>query len=274
MSSYNRNDPSSFFPQFEASEVIFDKKVGQGEFGIVYSIGSIIHAKGDEGEISEIVESEKNKDNSYQTNNGNRHQSPSSLVRSSSSKSPVRVVLDLDAKLGFEDATPPTTSTRRVGQNGFILSFDNPVSVMSKEIDLTDDSSLSDDEEDEVLLDEILLDEIMAESNVSKGYMSAHVIRQGRPRYAAKRLRKDLKDKKLLCRATADLASEAIFLKTLRHPNICRMRGTIGEPGRKDFTIIMDRLTMTLRDKMLNWKKLDDRGSFFLQAGKTRPTSR
>ena len=84
--------------------------------------------------------------------------------------------------------------------------------------------------------------------------MSKNAIRDGMPRYAIKRLRKDLKGDTLV-QATSDLASEANFLSKLRHPNICRMRGTIGEPGKNGFAIVLDRLSMTLRDKMLEWKK-------------------
>jgi len=98
------------------------------------------------------------------------------------------------------------------------------------------------------------LSTLLFESNVSKDYMSTHVFRDGQTRYAVKQLRKDLSGDNLIS-ATIDLATEANFLMMLRHPNICKMRGTIGEPGKMDFAIVLDRLTMTLREKMQEWKE-------------------
>lgn len=92
------------------------------------------------------------------------------------------------------------------------------------------------------------------ESNVSKEYMSTHVFRDGEPRYAVKQLREDLKGDKMI-QAIVDLTAEAKFLMSLRHPNICKIRGTIGEPGKRDFAIVLDRLTMTLREKMAEWRE-------------------
>jgi len=93
----------------------------------------------------------------------------------------------------------------------------------------------------------------------SKDYMRTHVVRDGRLRYAVKQLRKDLKGNRLV-QATADLAAEASFLRSLRgHPNICKIKGTIGEPGKRNFGIVMDRLIVNLREKMRDWKKYDER---------------
>ena len=47
----------------------------------------------------------------------------------------------------------------------------------------------------------------------------------------------------------------AKFLACFSHPNIVKMRGTVGVPGSPEFLIIMDCLTMTLREKMLKWKE-------------------
>ena len=101
---------------------------------------------------------------------------------------------------------------------------------------------------------------LLYESNVSKKYMSENLVRDGQSRYAVKRLREDFKGKALV-QAMADLTAEASFLMCLRHPNICKMRGTIGEPGKRGFAIVMDRLIMTLRDKMVEWKAIQESGS-------------
>lgn len=93
------------------------------------------------------------------------------------------------------------------------------------------------------------------ESSVSE-YFSTFVTHplDDSPRYALKQLRQDLEGDKLV-QATADLALEANLLMSLQHPNICKLQGTIGTPGTKDFAILLDRLPTTLRDKMMDWKK-------------------
>jgi hypothetical protein len=77
-----------------------------------------------------------------------------------------------------------------------------------------------------------------------------------------KRLREDLPQRKLLS-AITDLAAEAKFMSSMRHPNICKMRGTVSQPGKRDFAIVMDNLVQTLRQKMDDWKDLDEKGSRF-----------
>jgi hypothetical protein len=72
-------------------------------------------------------------------------------------------------------------------------------------------------------------------------------------RYAIKRARQDLKKQETLLEAVMDMAVEAKFLASIKHPNIVKMRGTVGTPGTLDFMIIMDRLKMTLRQKMKQW---------------------
>jgi hypothetical protein len=87
-----------------------------------------------------------------------------------------------------------------------------------------------------------------------RGYMSTHVVRHGRPRYAVKRLRDDLMGNQRID-AVVDLAVEAKFLASIRHPNIVKMRGTVGQPGSQEFMIVMDCLVMTLREKMEQWNE-------------------
>lgn len=77
--------------------------------------------------------------------------------------------------------------------------------------------------------------------------------REGRARYAVKRVREDLIGKDRIM-AALDLAVEARFLASLTHPNIVRMRGAGGQPGSPFFVIIMDRLYGTLQEKMEVWK--------------------
>lgn len=96
------------------------------------------------------------------------------------------------------------------------------------------------------------------DADVSKEYMGLHALLDGQPQYAVKKIRQDLQGDDLI-QATADLALEANFLMSLRHPNVCRMRGTVGEPGTPEFGIVMDRFVMTLEDKMVDWKKYEQK---------------
>lgn len=86
--------------------------------------------------------------------------------------------------------------------------------------------------------------------------------REGRARYAVKRVREDLEGRDRVM-AALDLAVEARFLASLTHPNIIRMRGAAGQPGGPSFMIMMDRLYQTLEQKIDQWKSeeiLEQRG--------------
>jgi hypothetical protein len=83
--------------------------------------------------------------------------------------------------------------------------------------------------------------------------MGRRCVRRGRPRYAVKRLREDFAERKRKFSAAIDLAVEAKFLAALTHPNIVRIRGTVDKPGRNSFMIVMDCLTLTLREKIEVW---------------------
>ena len=64
----------------------------------------------------------------------------------------------------------------------------------------------------------------------------------------------------LLCKhAIADLAMEAKFMSSIRHPNICKMRAIAGTPGNEDFMVIMDCLSTTLRERMNEWRQQQGR---------------
>jgi hypothetical protein len=89
-------------------------------------------------------------------------------------------------------------------------------------------------------------------------YMAQHCFRKGLPRYAMKQLRSDLEGSTKL-EAAIDLASEAKFLASLHHPNVVKMRASVGVPGSADFRIIMDCLTMTLREKIELWNEEEKR---------------
>ncbi|KAG7345162.1 sserine/threonine protein kinase with PASTA sensor domain [Nitzschia inconspicua] len=86
-----------------------------------------------------------------------------------------------------------------------------------------------------------------------KCFMQRNCLRQGRPRYAVKRLRSDIEDEETKYNAAIDLAVEAKYLAVLKHPNIVRVRATAGRPGHDNFMIMMDCLNLTLREKIVEW---------------------
>jgi serine/threonine protein kinase len=89
----------------------------------------------------------------------------------------------------------------------------------------------------------------------SKSRMASHVHRDGIARYALKQLKKDISND-MQSDAVVDLACEAKFLASIKHSNVIRLRGTVGQPGTLDFAIIMDRLTLTLAQRIDEWRDL------------------
>lgn len=132
------------------------------------------------------------------------------------------------------------------------VSFAEDVKLQEEDSTLSTDHDFDDDELSLSGPEDALQDED-GEIQFLKGYMSKHCFRAGLPRYAVKRLRPDLEPSNQL-EAAIDMAGEAKFMASINHPNICKMRGTIGQPGSWDFMIVMDRLKMTLREKMGQWK--------------------
>jgi hypothetical protein len=154
-----------------------------------------------------------------------------------------------DVKLAEQSAAAAAAANNN---NQHTTNNTTTADVENNLVDDDDNSTLS-TSDDEESLTHMFQDEGMdGEGTFLKGYMSTHLMRQGIARYAIKRTRKDLnRDTQL--DAVVDLAVEAKFLATVRHPNVVKMRGTVGSPGSLDFMIIMDRLKMTLREKMAQW---------------------
>lgn len=139
------------------------------------------------------------------------------------------------------------------GNDSIVGSSDTPLLALipsSHHFDDDDQSSLSSADGESATIEDVGATD--GETTFLRGYMSTHTTREGIARYAIKRARSDLKSNELEG-AVVDLAIEAKFLSTMRHPNIVRMRGTVGTPGTEGFMIIMDRLQITLREKMVLW---------------------
>ncbi|CAJ1950164.1 unnamed protein product [Cylindrotheca closterium] len=78
----------------------------------------------------------------------------------------------------------------------------------------------------------------------------------GDARYALKRLqRKTIADHLLCLQGMTDLANEALFLGSIEHPNIIKLRGMAhADMMSKDFFLILDRLYDTLATRLVKWK--------------------
>ncbi len=89
-----------------------------------------------------------------------------------------------------------------------------------------------------------------------RSYMSKVYFREDEEgkhaRYALKQLKPN-EQQKHVEQGLIDLSIEAQFLSCLDHPNIIKMRGVVGTSLTQDFGIILDRLYMTLEDKMDFW---------------------
>lgn len=172
----------------------------------------------------------------------------------------IKVVLDS----GFS-VTDGKNKKHRRKDTGVSFAPENMVAlVFSAEEERDDDSTLSSEEDVDEIAIALMPENLSSDGEIDfwRGYMSSHVVRQGRPRYAMKRLRDDLPQDRLL-NAMTDLAAEAKFMSSMRHPNICKMRGTVSQPGKLDYAIVMDYLVQTLGQKMDEWKELDEKGSKF-----------
>lgn len=71
-------------------------------------------------------------------------------------------------------------------------------------------------------------------------------------RFAVKQIRKDMYPKKKI-EAGKDLAREAKLLSRMEHPNIIRLRAVVRQPGEDDFMLLLDRLGITLSEKVTQW---------------------
>ena len=91
----------------------------------------------------------------------------------------------------------------------------------------------------------------------SRHFIARHCHRvNGDARYAIKRLnRKTIQDTHLFLHGMTDLANETLFLSSLQHPNIIKLRGiSMEEMFSADYFLILDRLYDTLAVRLVKWK--------------------
>mmetsp|Transcript_42915 Transcript_42915/g.84316 ORF Transcript_42915/g.84316 Transcript_42915/m.84316 type:complete len:336 (-) Transcript_42915:478-1485(-) len=76
--------------------------------------------------------------------------------------------------------------------------------------------------------------------------------------YAIKRLKNNLEGNNR-CLGLQDLHTEAEYLKELSHPNIIQIRGVAtGENEEEEFSIILDRIDITLEEQIRRWEARED----------------
>lgn len=95
------------------------------------------------------------------------------------------------------------------------------------------------------------------EEKDSRQFIADHCfLGNGNARYAIKRLNRNTLQDKLNCqRGLSDLANEALFLGSIDHPHIIKIRGMSTDAvSSKGFFIIMDRLYDTLASRLSKWK--------------------
>ena len=112
------------------------------------------------------------------------------------------------------------------------------------------------------LVDEADFPTIFQDKNAIREYMSENCMRDTdndnnnngdkAARYALKQL-KATDTQKQLEQGLIDISLEAKFLACLNHSNIIKMRGVAGKSLSPNFGIVLDRLYMTLENKMDKW---------------------
>ena len=123
----------------------------------------------------------------------------------------------------------------------------------------------SDDEEEEELIEVVNPedDDHILGVVQNRRFMAKHCLRKGKDcRYAFKTMR-DLcrTDPSMFVNTAVDMAIEAKFLSSVRHPNIIKMRAmSAGDMIQSNAFIILDRLYDTLTDRLNQWKKKDQNG--------------
>jgi len=177
---------------------------------------------------------------------------------------PPEYIFGKDCASSIEEETTTTTTTTTA------TSVSTPFTdTMSSTISAPDEHSPTREENEEAETQENTEEYILAKNN-TRASMAAHTHRDGTARYAIKRLKANILDQEVRMAAAIDLACEAMFLQSITHSNIIHLRGTVGLPGTPNFAILMDRLVMTLEDKIVQWKAEQKihKGKFFGLVGK------
>eukprot|EP00529_Nitzschia_sp_RCC80_P024100 CAMPEP_0113448372 /NCGR_PEP_ID=MMETSP0014_2-20120614/4732_1 /TAXON_ID=2857 /ORGANISM="Nitzschia sp." /LENGTH=456 /DNA_ID=CAMNT_0000339581 /DNA_START=332 /DNA_END=1702 /DNA_ORIENTATION=- /assembly_acc=CAM_ASM_000159 len=99
----------------------------------------------------------------------------------------------------------------------------------------------------------------------NRRFMEKHCIRKGKSRlhrYAFKTMKPECKENpRTFVSTMVDLAIECRFLATVRHPSIIKLRAVSdGFISSADDFLVLDRLYMTLTEKIVKWKDWNENG--------------
>ncbi|KAG7367596.1 serine/threonine protein kinase [Nitzschia inconspicua] len=107
---------------------------------------------------------------------------------------------------------------------------------------------------------------IASDDQESREFIAQHCFRfSGDSRYAIKMVRREVlqsNDESNIIAGLCDLAVETVFLSTLAHPNIIKLRGIadVGHPFSNEYFVVLDRLYETLQRRIqLTWKVKEKR---------------
>lgn len=214
-------------PTFRPEEITLGPELGHGGFGVV---NEIIKFTLDEDDVDT---SKENKDNSQDVD-GSKENKPNSQDPAEKNGNDGDGVLDEKALVEISDSGNQRT------ENGKSIVFSGKDEDWDKEKDLP---SLVDNHD------------FHYDITKARHVMSSRVFRNGKGRYALKRLHEDLTTLEK-ARGMVDLAVEAKYLSVVWHPNIIKMRGMASGPMIDNyFFIILDRLVDTLDKRMNRWAK-------------------
>ncbi len=224
-SKFFGENPARSIPSFrDPSEIIVGDELGRGEFGLVLEIVDVLVPPGDPCPPGSTVYPED----------------------------------DYAAPLPPSPFIPPKSITILTSdsEEGETKEDDETISVRKKAhaiCDCVKDDFSSDDDDAGSKPKEQPKSKKGAITMASlKARVAARVLRDGVPRYALKRLKPDACDR---LDAILDLACEARFLECTTHTNIIRLRATVGEPGTSSFGLVLDRLTCTLGERLIEWQQ-------------------
>ena len=156
----------------------------------------------------------------------------------------------------------PTSPTSRQRTSSVTFAEHGKQDEMSAESESTDEQTQETQDLFDVIsaYDELDIehdDDSLSDMGLVRGRMSAHCLRHSVSRFAVKRLREGV-GIEIKADAVIDLACEPKYLASFSHPNIVRLRATVGTPGTPGFLLVLDRLTLTLEEKIHQWS-LDQR---------------
>lgn len=207
-------DAANRFPTFDEEEIVWGRKLGEGEFSNVYEIvvfrvpercRCIFHGG---GELGGDATSSTNPSTQGAEERGQQEQS--------------------------------ANNSRSNDIEGADTLLD--LSMMNMNVGI---NTLQD-------LEELSANEGLQAEDEDRGFMKEHCFRDRSARYAIKQLKPNRTPEEL-SEAIVDIAMEAKFLSRLSHSNIIKMRGTGGIPCHPKYFLVLDRLYDTLEERIDKW---------------------